>query len=305
LSLLRNSDDTTDVFPSAEKTLPPSPADRKFLKMKGLLLLLAVFRLSFAGAAEGERDFLNNGVTAHRGGGGEVPENTLPAFRHAIACGVDWAELDIFLTRDRQVVVIHDATTKRVGDRDLKVGDSTYEELRSVDVATQFRREHALTVETCPPASIPLLSEVLALFLSQQRTRVSIQPKDESTAAALALVQKLKAEPWVGFNDGDLQKMIFVKRASPEMPVFWDRGAKTNLEDDLRIAQEHGFETLVIERKGISAERIRLVHDAGLKVGAWTVNDRKEMQQFLRWGIDRLYTDVPSTMLRRTNKSER
>ena len=58
--------------------------------------------------------------------------------------GADWLELDIFLTKDGKLVVTHDKTTKRVGDKNLDIAESTYTELKTVDVATDFRRRHQL-----------------------------------------------------------------------------------------------------------------------------------------------------------------
>jgi len=247
--------------------------------------------------AENTMGFLRNGVTAHRGSSTEFPENTLPAFRHAIELGADWVELDVYQTRDGQLVVSHDATTKRTGDRDLKIADATYEELRTVDVAAQFRSRKGLSLEACPRATMPLLSDVLTLVQSQRRTRVSLQPKDGCTQAAVELVRQMRAVPWVGFNDGDLVKMSLVKQLEPNIPVFWDRPATSDIAADLRTAQERGFEMLVIEQKGITAERIRQIQEAGLLAGAWTVNDPARMRQFLAWGLDRIYTDDPRALL--------
>ncbi len=94
--------------------------------------------------------FLVNGVTAHRGNSGDFPENTLPAFKSGIEVGADWIELDILRTKDGKLVVIHDKSTERVGDKNLSVPDSTYKELLAVDVATDFRRRSGKTVEECP-----------------------------------------------------------------------------------------------------------------------------------------------------------
>src|SRR4051794_8830606 len=69
--------------------------------------------------ATGADGFRRNGVTAHRGAQEHAPENTLEAFAIAIRDGADWVELDIFTTKDGQLVVIHDDTTGRVGDQDL------------------------------------------------------------------------------------------------------------------------------------------------------------------------------------------
>lgn len=159
--------------------------------------------------------FLRNGVTAHRGDSGEHPENTLDAFRSGIAVRADWIELDIFRTRDGVLVVTHDRTTGRVGDRDLSVPDSTYEELKSVDVAADFRRRHNLTPAECPPAVMPRLEEVLILVKKQDRTRVSIQPKMDCVDDAIKLINRHQARRWVGFNDGHLQLIVAGEGARP------------------------------------------------------------------------------------------
>ena len=172
--------------------------------------------------------------------------------RAAIDVGADWIELDIFRTKDGQLVVTHDRTTKRVGDQDLVVAESTYEELAKVDVATDFRRRTGKTVDECPPQRIPLLKDVLRLVMKQDRTRVSIQPKMDCVADAVALVKSMKAERWVGFNDGNLEYMAEVKRLAPEIPVFWDRGKDTNIDDDIAIAKKHGFEALVVHHEGVT-----------------------------------------------------
>jgi glycerophosphoryl diester phosphodiesterase len=234
--------------------------------------------------------FLINGVTAHRGNSGESPENTIAAFNSGIEVGADWLELDIFKSRDGKLVVIHDRTTERVGDKDLDVVGSTYEDLLVVDVATKFRRTRNLTIEQCPRQSAPLLKDVLLLVMSQNRTRVSIQPKMDCVAEAVALVRQLKCESWVGFNDGDLALMAKVKRLAPELPVFWDRG-ESNIDQDIAIAKQHGFESLVLNQKAITKAKIDKIHRAGLEVGAWTVNEKAAMKRLLTLGIDRIYTD--------------
>jgi len=241
--------------------------------------------------------FLQNGVTAHRGNSSEFPENTLPAFRSGIDVGADWLELDIFLTKDGKLIVTHDKTTARVGNKNLTIADSTYAELKTVDVATDFRKRHQKTKQECPPAQMPLLEDVLTLIKQQHRTRVSIQPKADCVKQAITLVQQLEAEPWVGFNDGSLTYMSQVKQLAPELPVFWDRGANTDIDADIRIAKQRGFESLVLHQQGVTPEKIQSIKAANLEVGAWTVNDPMLMQQLLDQGIQRIYTDAPRRVL--------
>ena len=241
--------------------------------------------------------FLKNGVTAHRGNADELPENTLPAFESAIAIGADWIELDVYLSADSQLVVIHDADTARVGDCNLPVAGSSYDGLRGVDVAHRFREQHQFTFAQCPKGTIPLLTRAIGLVKSQDRTRLSIQPKSSCVDEAMAVIRAMGVERWVGFNDGDLGKMRRVKELAPEVPVFWDRGPDTNLDDDVRVATEAGFEAIVMHHTGVTAAKVKRIHAQGLEAGAWTVNDPGDMESLLRLGIDRMYTDVPRRLL--------
>ncbi len=246
--------------------------------------------------AADQSGFLKNGVTAHRGNSGEFPECTLPAFQSGIAVGADWLELDVLLSRDGKLVVIHDRTTGRVGDRDLEVTKSTYAELSEVDVATDFRKRHQKTLADCPKARMPLLEEVISLVMTQRRSRLSIQPKMDCVAEAIKLIKRLGAQEWVGFNDGNLQYMSKVKQLAPEIPVFWDRG-NSDLAQDLLIARRHGFEALVLNHQVLTAEKVRMIQQAGFEAGVWTINREADLRRFLKMKVDRIYTDYPARLL--------
>lgn len=255
---------------------------------------LVVGALSGAAAAQPEREsegFLDNGVTAHRGFPEAYPENTFEGYQAAMALGADWIELDIFTTLDGQIVVSHDTRTGRFADRDLVIAESTYAELATLDVAHSFREDHGLTERQVPRARMPLLSEILEMVMAQDQSRASIQPKDGSTAPAVAMIQELGAQQWVGFNDGNLEKMSLVKELDPSIHVFWDLPAQGDIESEIAIAQDRGFESLVVNQARISPELIATIEEAGFESGAWTVNDTAVMRTFIDWGIDRLYTD--------------
>lgn len=249
------------------------------------------------GAACAEESFVNNGVTAHRGNAGEFPENTMPAFESALKLGADWIELDIYRTKDGKLAVIHDADTARVGDRTLVVAEVTYAELAQVDVAYAFRAKHDLAVEACPPQRVPLLEEVVALIKTQRRTRLSIQPKQALVDEAVALVTRMQAEAWVGFNDGDLNKMKRVKELEPSLHVFWDRPSGFDLACDLPIARDGGFESIVVHHEALTEEVVKTLAGAGFEPGAWTVNDAERMRQLQAMGVFRFYTDYPRRAL--------
>jgi len=258
-----------------------------------IFVLLATSQAS----AQGETGFASNGVTAHRGASGHYVENTMTAFREALKLGVDWIECDVFLTRDNKLVVTHDRSTDRLTGVQGIIGEMTYAELEALDTSIDFKRRRKLDRSNWPVETMPLLSEVLLLIKSQTTTRLSIQPKDNGTAAAIELIAEFDAAGWVGFNDSNLQKMALVKQLNPKIKVFWDRLNLETIDGDIATATELGFETLVFNRSDISTDAIDKVQQAGLEFGVWTVNDPQEMAQFIAMGVDRLYTDNPATAL--------
>lgn len=245
---------------------------------------------------DGSDQFLDNGITAHRGDSGTFPENTLTAFASAIEIGADWIELDLLRTADHQLIVIHDETTGRTGDRNLRVSQSAFEAIQAVDVGTGYRREKNLTKKDCPPQCAPSLQEVLSLVMKQTKTRVSIQPKMDCVEDAVKVIRELNAMPWIGFNDGNLNLMIKAKRLAPEAVIFWDRGQKTNLKQDIQTAVKHDFHALIFQHQGLNEEKIKQTQAAGLQAGAWTVNEPNKIETLLKMGINRIYTDYPARM---------
>ena len=187
----------------------------------GIVFLATLCAVSPVWSAEAvQNDFLNNGVTAHRGFSGRYPENTIRGFTEGLKAEPDWLECDIYKTTDGKIVVIHDTDTKRVADKNLVVAKSSLAQLQELDVASKFRKQHGLTLEECPKATIPQLEDVIRLVMKQKRTRLSIQPKQDIVDDAIAIIKKLKAEKWVGFNEGSLARVARVKELAPEIPVF-------------------------------------------------------------------------------------
>lgn len=237
-----------------------------------------------------------NGITAHRGDSLRHPQNSLEAFSAANAVGADWIETDVHLTRDGVLVISHNATTKAYAGVDLRIKDSTYAELCGLDMAATFRARNRLTLAQCPKLRIARLEEALDLILREGKARLSIQPKCDCVDQAMELVRRKGALAWVGFNDGNLKLMSRVKELEPSVPVFWNRYDSFNVEKDIPIAKSHGFETIVMYCKTATPDNVKRLHDAGFKVGVWTVNDAKELARFLDMGIDRIYTDAPQTL---------
>ena len=107
-------------------------------------------------------------IVAHRGSSFERPENTLPAFELAWEQGADAIEGDFLLTKDKQIVCIHDHSTKRLANRNLVVGESTLEELRELDVGSHKDLSWKGT-------RIPTISEVFATIPDKKKIFIEVK----------------------------------------------------------------------------------------------------------------------------------
>ncbi|MEN0053619.1 MAG: glycerophosphodiester phosphodiesterase family protein [Mucilaginibacter sp.] len=270
------------------------------MKKLDLFFAFAVVVLPFAANAQAvpaDTTEVVKGVTAHRGNSVQFPENTLPAFQSGIDVHADWVELDIRKTKDGQIVISHDADTKRMAGVELSIPDVTYKQLQQLDVAAEFRKSKGLTLQQCPVQRMPLLKDALELFMKQNRTHVSMHLKVDCVADALAIIKQSGAEKMVGFNDSGLDYVALAKKLAPEIPIFWDRLPNANIDNDIKVAKEKGFETIVMHYSAVTAENVNKIKAANLQAGAWTVDDLATLEKMLQLGIQRIYTDDPKLLI--------
>lgn len=272
------------------------------MKMRALVGRMCATLLAFAAFGLWAKPTPENGVTAHRGDSWNYPENSLAAFHAANAMGADWIETDVYLTKDGELVIAHNATTGAYCSQNLDIGASIYAELAALDMAEKFRVRRKLTLAQCPRQRIVRLAEALDLVLREKKARLSIQPKNDCVDAAMAVIRAKGAVAWVGFNDGSLPKMARVKKLEPSVPVFWDRFG-SDVDKDIATARVHGFESIVMFWKDVTPEKVAKLRASGFKVGVWTVNEPAEWSRFLKMGVQRIYTDNPKALLERIQKT--
>lgn len=240
---------------------------------------------------------LTDGIIAHRGNSGEFPENTIIAFQSAINLGVDWAELDVRMTKDSMLVVIHDENTDRTGDKNLVVPESTYNQLLEVDVASDYRERMGLGIHDFPPQQIPLLEEVLHLFLNQSRTRIALDLKVNVVEETVELIQEVGADHMVGFLKGNFNWLRTVKELSPNIPVFFAVRDVSEIEQEIMRAKDYGFESMLVHQATINESIIEMVKAEGIEAGTSTVNNTNLMKSLLLMGVERIITDHPATLI--------
>lgn len=215
-------------------------------------------------------------VIAHRGASGYEYENSPAAFRRAVELGADGIELDIHATRDGAIVVHHDADVPGAGP------------------IAQLTGEEARRVRLPNGEALPLLSEVLELLRNQD---VWIEVKSLSPIHDQSLLEVLDRGPCQeryavhSFDHG------IVRRLGEARPSLRRGILLSGYPDDpVSAMRAVGATVLWQEWQQVDAELVRLVHDAGCLVIAWTVNEKGDAEQLARMGVDGLCGNYPDRM---------
>jgi glycerophosphoryl diester phosphodiesterase len=223
-------------------------------------------------------------VYGHRGTSG-APENTLAAFEKAARDGADGIELDVRLSADGELVVMHDAAFDRVtqGQDHRRVAELPYEEIRRIDVGNGERA--------------PRLSEVLG-FARARHLRVNVEMKHgvpQRLALAHATARQLSAvDPFLPIIVSSFDPLILATFATlvPRMPraLLVHRSKWSTLALETGMAWLDG---LHVERTLTRDATIQRLLRQGLLLNVWTVNDVREAQDLAAMGVDGIITDVP------------
>ncbi len=232
-------------------------------------------------------------IYGHRGARGEAPENTLAGFHRAISAGVAHVELDLRLSRDSQLVVIHDDTVNRTTNGRGTVAHLTVQELARLDA-----RRGAPDCAT--PQPVPTIVRVLEEFPQMLHFQLEAKPVSATQRALMAerLAQlfaefQLYQRATVTSFDVHLLRELGASDARVPRGLVSDR----TRPDPLKLALELEVELLVLNWKLCTAERIAAAHASGIRVSAWTVNDEKVARRLHSHGIDSIVTDYPTHMM--------
>ena len=233
-------------------------------------------------------------VWAHRGASGYMPENTLCAFEKAIEMGADGIELDIQLTKDGEIVVIHDETIDRTADGKGWVKDYTLEELRQFNYnKTHPEVEHA---------DIPTMREVFEL-IKPTNLVINIELKtgivfyDRLEERIVELTKEMGMEDRVIYSSFNHYTVVKIHNLKPDARVgFLYADGPIDMPE---YGVKHGVEALHpalynIQYPGFVQEcKVK-----GLKLHVWTVNEEQYMHMCCQAGVDAIITNYPDVALK-------
>ena len=245
----------------------------------------------------GKKQMPHPEMIAHRGASLDAPENTLAAVELAWQQQADAVEIDIRLTRDGQIVVIHDSDTARTSNHRLSVAESTYAELKEVDVGCW--KGPAYQGE-----SIPRLEDILATLRGQARLFIEIKCGAEICVPLLDLltaVPKLEAQlVLIGFDAPLLAQLktslpaaqaLLCARRPQQASGHWSGSVIEQLIDEAKRLQ---FDGVDLDAAGpIDRPAVDRLHAAKLGCYFWTVDDLAQAVQLSQCGVDGLTTNRP------------
>lgn len=239
-------------------------------------------------------------LIGHRGASHDAPENTLMAFELAWQEGADGIEADFRLTRDSQIVCIHDENIKRTAGIDLVIADSLLKDLRRLD-GGMWKDIY------CAGTRIPTLSEVLAILPAGKKLYIEIKSGFEILSPLANALAESKVEPEqiliLAFDQTLIAK---VKKRLPQYKACWltdyrwsrtKGGWQPSREAVLDVLRISGADGLASRACSVVDESfVKLLRDAGMEIHIWTVDNAAKAKAFLGLHVDSIITNRPGWM---------
>lgn len=242
----------------------------------------------------------------HRGAAGLAPQNTMASFRAGIAAGVDAVELDVHLSADGRLVVIHDPAVNATTDGKGRVSAMSLAELRALDASARF------TGWAGEAQRIPTLEEVLDLLAEPGNERIGLQLEikldDDGSrhpgieAAAMAALRERGLVDRTIVISFDFTTLAAVKALEPRIRAgalvgkAWFKASSGSRADQAAAIAASGADCAGVDHRYLSRELYDALRAAGLGVGAWTVDDPAVMKALSSLGVDFITSNRPDLL---------
>ena len=224
-------------------------------------------------------------VTSHRGYSHSVPENTLIAIEKAIEEQADYVEVDVRVTEDGELVLMHDASLKRTTGLNKYVWNTTYEEISQLDAGSWFSRDFAGT-------SVPTVRELFELSKGKVLINLDLKyrnDKEELAEKVVELIKEYDMQLQCVITSTSLRCLKQVKEAEEEIRTgYITYGLYPSLYNNTAV------DFFSMKANLVTKNIVNEAHKRGKKIHVWTVNSRKEIERLQRLGVDNIITDNPS-----------
>lgn len=232
-------------------------------------------------------------VFGHRGASGYAPMNTLPAFELAADMGADGIELDVWLSRDDELVILHDATVDHTTDGTGYIYDKTLAELKALSASYKF-------ADAYPDAKIPTLDEVFDTvghrLLINVEIKADVNMRSGTEQAVADCIARHGLEARVIISSFSAQVLQTFRAVKPDVPIGFLFDAETpSMEWELLSGLPH--EALHPHYPLIEPLFMERAKAGGYRVNVWTVNDLARAIALAHLGVDAVIGDYPDRLL--------
>ena len=238
-------------------------------------------------------------VIAHRGASGHAPENTLAAFKRALALGATFIETDLQMSRDAHFVAIHDDTVNRTTNGHGPVHEMTLSELRRLDAGSWFGSDFA-------GERIPTIEEILGFSKKHDVVfYLELKPAgswggERGLVGALRESGEIARTVLISFDAGILDALRKIEPTLLTGLLYDGR----NVEDPIGRALEVGARQLVVRGEVVTPALLIAARKKDLLIVCWTVNHPAHMRMLMEAGVDGIISDYPDRVLAARKKEK-
>ncbi|NOR73615.1 MAG: glycerophosphodiester phosphodiesterase [Draconibacterium sp.] len=238
-------------------------------------------------------------IIAHRGASNLAPENTVAAANLAWELGADAVEVDVYLSKDNRVMVIHDKDTKRTcsSKKNLIIEKSPSMLLRDLDAGIwkgdEFKGER-----------IPFLKEIIETVPEGKTLVVEIKYKGEILAALKRCIEKSEKADQIVFICFDWNMILDTQKEFPDNKCYWLSSSKQGLSKKMKQAAENGLAGVNLKYSIIDEDIIAMAKENNLDVLTWTVDDPAKAKELTDIGVTGITTNRPQWLKEEMAKLE-
>ena len=240
-------------------------------------------------------------IIGHRGARNEAPENTEVGFQHLRNMNIHHVELDIRLSMDKQLIVLHDATVDRTTSEKGKVTSFTANELKGFNAGCKFKPKSPNTTQLpYDSTTVPTLDEVIQAWPELESIQLEVKTTSKKALVDIAdrlnfLIDahRIQRQAIITSSDTEMLRIIAQRYRHITRGFVAERFRRDPVGNCLNL----GCKYLVIDWRGCSEGLIKEAHDANLIVSVWTVNKMETALKLYHWGADSIITDEPTQML--------
>jgi glycerophosphoryl diester phosphodiesterase len=253
-----------------------------------------------AGAGSHNKDVLN---VAHRGASGYAPEHTLTSYKMGEQMHGDYIEIDLQMTKDGQLIAMHDETLDRTTNGTGQVKDHTLAEIKQLDAGSWFNEKYPhMAKPEYAGLKVPTLDEVFQTFGKNANYYIETKSPEVYPGMEEALLEKVnkygidKDTLLVqSFSPASLMKMHDLD-TSVKLVQLMEYTSPAAISDvDITAVKQYAI-GIGPNSDMIDKEYVQKVVNSGLEIHPYTVNEKEEMQKLIDWGVTGMFTNFPDRL---------